>query len=311
MEEVRYQRTVLATCCVPWRAPFEFDEGMFRQSVRGLLTRGMKDLYVFGTAGEGHAVSDALFERIVDAFLDEMAVEGATPMVGVISSSVATMRDRVRYCLGRGCTKFQFAISSWGGAGAGELRSVFQALCGEFPEASFLHYNTARSGRIVPPREYRELAKEFPNFVGTKYGAGDPEVLTGLLMEVPQLRHFFTELGFYYGSAVGPCGLLASISSTNPRSAWAYLRHAENGDRQALAKDFAELAEMMAALRKAVGEGPFVDSAYDKVLAKVLEPDFPLALLPPQVSGAADAWERYRDFLETRLPNWLPEPSGA
>ena len=128
-------------------------------------------------------------------------------------------------------------------------------------------------------------------------------MLTGLLMEVPQLRHFFTELGFYYGSAVGPCGLLASIASTNPRNAWAYLREAENGDRQALAMHFAELAQMMAALRRAVGEGPFVDGAYDKVLAKVLEPDFPLALLPPQVCGAADAWEKYRDFLETRFPN--------
>ena len=146
---VRYKRTVLATCCVPWSAPFEFDEVIFRRSVRGLLSRGMKDLYIFGTAGEGHAVNDALFATIVDAFLDEMALEGATPMVGVISSSVATMQDRVRYCLERGCVNFQFAISGWGGGGAKELRSVFHQLCGKFPTASFLHYNTARSGRIV------------------------------------------------------------------------------------------------------------------------------------------------------------------
>jgi dihydrodipicolinate synthase/N-acetylneuraminate lyase len=307
MGEVRYKRTVLATCCVPWSAPFELDEVMFRRSVRGLLSRGLSDLYVFGTAGEGHAVSDTLFARIVDVFLEEMAVGGATPMVGVISCSVATMRDRVRYCLERGCTNFQFALSGWSGGGATELRSVLQELCREFPEASFLHYNTARSGRIVPAREYRELADEFPNLVGTKYGAGNPEVLTELLMEVPELRHFFTELGFYYGSAVGPCGLLASISSTNPRRAWGYLREAEKADRGALAEDFGELAAMMAALRKAVGEGSFVDGVYDKILAKVLEPEFPLALLPPQTCGAADAWQRYRDFLETHFPGWLPE----
>lgn len=64
---------------------------------------------------------------------------------------------------------------------------------------------------------------------------------------------------------------------------------------------------MMAALRKAVGEGSFVDGVYDKILAKVLEPEFPLALLPPQTCGAADAWQRYRDFLETHFPGWLPE----
>lgn len=308
---VRYKRTVLATCCVPWAGPFELDEVMFRRSVRGLLRRGMRDLYVFGTAGEGHAVDDRLFRRIVDAFLEEMGAAGATPMVGVITCSVATMRERVRYCLEQGCTNFQFALGSWGAVGRHELRSLFCELCGEFPEASFLHYNTARSGRIVLPDEYRGLAEELPNLVGTKYGAGDPEIVTGLLTEVPQLRHFFTELGFYYGSAVGPCGLLSSISSTNPRRAWAYLRHAESGDWEALSRDYADLAEMMVALRRAVGDGPLTDGAYDKVLAKVLEPEFPLALLPPHMSGADDAWGRYRRFLEMRFPHWLPELDGA
>ena len=68
---------------------------------------------------------------------------------------------------------------------------------------------------------------------------------------------------------------------------------------------------MMAALRKAAGAGQFVDGAYDKVLAKVLEPDFPLAMLPPQVSGAADAWETYRGVLESHFPGWLADLGGV
>lgn len=306
-EAPRFKRTVLATCCVPWAAPFDFDEAMFRRSVRGLLFRGLRDLYVFGTAGEGHAVSDSMFARVVDAFLDEMGAHGATPMVGLISGSLATMRDRARYCVERGCTTFQFATSPWGGNGPTEFRSVLAQLCSEFPEASFLHYNTPRSGRVVGAREYSELAADFPNLVGTKYGGGDPEVVTSLVVQTPQLRHFFTELGFYYGSAVGPCGLLASVSSTNPRRARAYLRNAEDGAGATLAADFAELAAMMAALRQAVGPVPLVDGAYDKVLAKILEPEFPLSLLPPQVEGAPDAWETYRQFLEARFPDWLPD----
>ena len=309
--EVRYKRTVLGTCCVPWRAPYDLDEAMFRRSVRGTLERGLRDLYIFGTAGEGQAVSEPLFRRIVDIFVDEMTAAGARPMVGLISPSLATMRERAGYCVTRGCSTFQFALVGWGNAGPGELRAVFQGLCGAFPQASFLHYNTLRSGRIVLPTEYATLAEEFPNFVATKYGGGDPEVVTRLLMEVPQVRHFFTELGFYYGSAIGPCGLLTSISSTNPARAQAYLKHAENGDERALAKDFKELAAMMAALRRAVGAGSFVDGAYDKVLAKVVEPEFPLALLPPQLSGAPDAWERYRSFLHTNCPGWLPAENGS
>ena len=157
-DEARYKRTVLGTCCIPWKAPFELDEAVFRRSVRGLLVRGMRDLYVFGTAGEGHAVSDELFGRIVEAFLEEMAAEGATPMVGVISSSLATMRDRIQFCMERGCRNFQFAMTNWGGSGASEFRVVVKELCSAFPEAAFLHYNTGRSGRIVTPPEYGELA---------------------------------------------------------------------------------------------------------------------------------------------------------
>ena len=306
-EEPRYRRTVLGTCCIPWKAPFELDEVMFRRSVRGLLMRGMRDLYVFGTAGEGHAVSDELFGRVVEAFLEEMATEGATPMVGVISASLATMRDRIQFCMERGCKNFQFAISDWGGNGPSEFRVVVKELCSAFPEAGFLHYNTGRSGRVVAPQEYGELAEEYPNLVGTKYGAGDPEVVSGLLLYAPQLLHFFTELGFYYGSALGSCGLLASISSTNPRRAWEYLRHAEDGERETFTQEFRELSTMMAALRRSVGRRGLVDGAYDKILAKVLEPEFPVVLLPPQLGGAEDAWKNYVDFLQARFPHWLPD----
>lgn len=49
----RYKRTMLATCCLPWREDYTLDEPLFRKSVRNLVAGGFPDLYVFGTAGEG------------------------------------------------------------------------------------------------------------------------------------------------------------------------------------------------------------------------------------------------------------------
>ncbi len=59
----------MATCCVPWTEQDRFDEPVFRRGVRQAL-QGTPHLYVFGTAGEGYAVTDRQFDEIVAAFAD-------------------------------------------------------------------------------------------------------------------------------------------------------------------------------------------------------------------------------------------------
>ena len=62
----RYRPCILATCCVPWREDFTFAEDIFRRSVRHLRAQGLRDLYIFGTAGEGYAVTEKQFARIME-----------------------------------------------------------------------------------------------------------------------------------------------------------------------------------------------------------------------------------------------------
>ena len=52
---------ILATACVPWDAQGRFLESIFRRQVRQLHAAGYENLYVFGTAGEGYAVTTAQF----------------------------------------------------------------------------------------------------------------------------------------------------------------------------------------------------------------------------------------------------------
>ena len=47
--------------------------------VRARLAGGIRHLYVFGTAGEGYAVTDSQFHAITSAFADEMRRGGADP----------------------------------------------------------------------------------------------------------------------------------------------------------------------------------------------------------------------------------------
>jgi len=302
----RYPRTVLATCCLPWHEAGKLDEPLFRRTVRNLVAGGLGDLYVFGTAGEGHAVSEADFRHVVEVFAEEMRIAGGRPMVGIINLSLPTVLERIAFAAARGVRTFQFSLPSWGTLNDRELRRFFAEICGAFPDLAFLHYNLMRGGRLVRPQEYAELAEAHPNLVATKYGAGDPETVAGLLHHAPELRHFLTELGFYLGAPLGECGLLASIAASNPTRAWEYFQAGVDHDAARFADLYRDLAGMMGAIRRAAGGIGLTDGAYDKIIAKVGEPDFPLRLLPPYQSATEDGYHAYVAELARRFPRWLP-----
>lgn len=307
----RYKRTILATCCIPWDAKYNLDEHIFRASVRDMLDRGFRDLYVFGTAGEGHNVSDRMYRRVVDVFLEEVLTEHEMPMVGVISLSLFTVLERIEYAASRGCTAFQISLPNWGGLNDEETFGFFREVCGRYPELQFLHYNLARAGRFIRPREYAILADEHPNLVATKYGAGDPLMVNGLLEYAGALRHFFTEPSFFYGSPLGECGLLASISSTNPAMARQYYDAGVRGDMDVLRDLYHDLAGMLTSVQTVVGPGPHLDGAYDKLFSKINDEQFPLRLLPPFEASTDEAYRQYREILMTRFPRWIDGPPAA
>ena len=306
----RYPRTVLATCCLPWREDGKLDEPLFRRSVQNIVGAGLTDLYVFGTAGEGHAVSETDFQRVVEVFAEEMQAAGGRAMVGIITLPLRTLLERIAFAAARGVRAFQFSLPAWGPLNDGELRRYFAEICGAFPDLAFLHYNLMRTGRLVRPQEYAELAAAHPNLVATKYGAGDPETVAGLLHHAPALRHFLTELGFYLGAPLGECGLLASIAASNPAMARAYFQAGVDRDQARLADLYRDLAGMMGAIRRAAGGTGLTDGAYDKVIAKVAEHDFPLRLLPPYQGATEEGYRGYVGELAARFHRWLPGKPG-
>lgn len=308
-EPARYRRTILATCCIPWTEGDVFDEDAFRQSIARLTAGGIEDLYIFGTAGEGHAVSNRDFELITRTFIVEAQAQGVPPMVGVMNSSIATVLERIEFGAALGCSVFQISLPNWGSMTERDVRGFFDTVCGRYPTLQFIHYNLARAGRILRAADYVRIAADHPNLVGTKYGGGDPELIAGLLLQAPMLRHFLTELGFYMGCSIGDCGLLASVSSSNVRLARQYYEVGVTGNLTRLAALHRELAWMMTELRRSVGPDIRIDGTYDKIVAKIAEPDFPLRLLPPWESPSEESYRRYHDFLVGNLPTWVGEAS--
>jgi dihydrodipicolinate synthase/N-acetylneuraminate lyase len=240
----------------------------------------------------------------------------AREMIGLISLSMRNTIERIERCMDRGIRSFQFALPGWGPLNDNELARFFAEVLGRFPEATFVHYNLQRASRVLGPAEYARLGAEYPNLVGAKNGTSNIVMLHDLLTQAPMLRQFYTELGYPQGCMAGEPGYLMSLTTMNP---WLGVRFFEAG----VTGDFATLAgiqgEALELFEILVGSGgaevgsaafpaakPHMDGAFEKILAKVLDPKFPLRLLSPYQSATDAAYEDFRRRIAERLPSWMP-----
>lgn len=303
----RYRCGILATCCIPWDENLEFAEGIFRRQVRHLIAQGIRDLYLFGTAGEGYAVTESQFDRIVQCFVEEIRGPEVQGMVGLISLSLPTVIQRIERAQAMGVRRFQLSLPSWGPLDDHEMEVFFRETCGRFPGCEFLHYNLQRAQRLVTPAEYGRLARRHPNLVATKNSSADMRFLRALLAEAPELQHFITDAGFAYASLIGQCGLLISIASTNLAMGRAYFQAGRERNVPVLLEMQQELIRMSEELRWLMGTTAHIDGAFDKCFCRLYDPRFPLRLLPPYAPMSEEVYARFARLLRKKYPRWAPD----
>ncbi len=302
----RYPACIMASAVIPWDEGGAFVEDLFRHQVRELLAKLTKHLYVFGTAGEGYAVSDRQFDRIVRAFHEEMKAGGAEAMVGVISLSLSTIVERIARARELGVRRFQISLPCWGELNETELYEFFGQTCGRFRDCQFMHYNLLRTKRLVTPQEYGRLAAAHPNFVATKNCTDSINRIDRLLAFAPQLRHFLGESGYAYGSLIGEFGLLASSVVTNHASAKAFFEAGVRRDAATLLALQRELDAYSREFIALVDNGAHIDGTFDKMLWKLHDPRFPLRLLPPYQYCPEETFQKFRALLKEKYPRWSP-----
>ena len=110
----RFPRVILASVCIPWTERGDVIEDVFRDQIRLHLMAGVKNLYLFGTAGEGYAVTERQFDDLVGIFQSEMGAPDARPMIGLISLSTRTIIERIERCLERGLTHVPVRVAGLG-----------------------------------------------------------------------------------------------------------------------------------------------------------------------------------------------------
>ena len=284
---------ILATAVVPWDEHFEFDEPTFSRQVRTIAEDLTRHIYIFGTAGEGYAVSEKQFDQVTRAFWSSARENHVSPMVGVISLSLPTIIQRIERARALGFRTFQLSLPSWGALNDRELDVFFAETCGRFPDCQFHHYNLLRTKRLLTSIEYRRLSAAHSNFVGVKASTSDPAALADLLTVAPRLRFFFTEMGYAIARRTHEMGLLISLASVNPKRAKQFVA----GDDAQRTADVADFQAMAAALKEISANRFHIDGGYDKMLFRMSDPTFPLRLLPPYAYATEEEFARFKAAL--------------
>lgn len=293
----RYPPVILATCPVPWTPSFEFNEPVFRETVEWLSRELTPHIYLFGTAGEGYAVSDRQFAEIARTFRQAMAPT-SQPMLGLISLSLPTIIERISVGRELGFTDFQLSLPSWGPLTDAEVDAFFQETCGRFSECRFLHYNLLRTKRLLTGDDYARLCERHPNLVAVKMGGENVPALTDILTKAPALQCFFTEFSYAALRDQHECGLLAALSAAHHAKARNFF--AARGAALTTLSD--EFRIVHRAIKTAIDPAAtHMDGAYDKIYVKRLRPEFSLSLLPPYAFPDDGAVERFEQNLP---PSW-------
>jgi dihydrodipicolinate synthase/N-acetylneuraminate lyase len=308
MSHKRFPAGIMSTCCIPWDENGRFAERIFRKNVQHSLQQ-TKLLYVFGTAGEGYAVTDRQYEEIVTVFADEMHRENAEPMVGIIGLSLGGIIERIQRGRDLGVQQFQISLPSWAALSEKELFNFFTHLCGGFPDCQFMHYNLLRTKRMVTGKEYGRLADEHPNLVATKNCGDSQSHLRSLIEDAPQLQHFLSEAGYVYGSLFGECGILASFIMNWPKQK-ALFEAGQHRDVATLVSIQREVDIVLRTLFETIPDNR-IDGSYDKLFEKMYQPEMPLRLLPPYIGTSDEEYHSFVRLLKERLPEWVPQPSDG
>ena len=303
--EMRYPQALLVSCEIPWNDNEELLEDVFRSEVRATLNKGFNHLYIFGTAGEGYAVTLSQFKQIVEIFHEEVDKPDVYPMVGIIGMSTGQVVERISFANDLGIRTFQVALTPWGELDDEEYMIYFGDVCGTFPDCRFIHYNLPRGRRLLRGEDYRRLADAIPNIAGTKNCRSDIGDVANLATNAPELQHFYGELGFPIGCLYGECSLLSSYGGLFPSKTKEFFQYGVDKNWDKLFPMLAEYERVMTDFDVPTLAREGIDGCYDKMIVRGSGIAMPLRLLSPYKCFDTEVYEAVMKNMRDRYPEWL------
>jgi dihydrodipicolinate synthase/N-acetylneuraminate lyase len=286
---------------VAWDQDGLFLPDLFRKAIHKLLQEGCDGLYIFGTSGEGYAVSDDEFTQIVDVFVDATDAFTGFRQVGCFGLSSDQVKNRCRLVTELGIHSVQITLPFWKELNDVELSRYFSDVCGSFPELSFLLYNNPRNKRRLKGKELEVIHGLTPNLKGTKTGSGAWLDFYELITESPSLVHFVTEAAFLFSHGLGTVGVIPSMNYVFPQRSRAYYEAVKANDLETAHLLHKDIVRFFHKTATPLIQKCYIDGAIDKAYARIGGMDIPLNLKSPYIPLSDEDFEWLQSVVQSEF----------
>jgi dihydrodipicolinate synthase/N-acetylneuraminate lyase len=282
----------LVSVPVPWDERGRLLPDVFRGAVRKLLGEGCDGIYLFGTSGEGYAVSDDEFAQLVELLVDETRGFAGFRQVGCFGLGAEQVKRRVAMAVDRGVVGVQITLPFWKELNDREVAAYFNDVCSAFPQVSFLLYNNPRNKRRLTGKEIEAIHQRVPNLEAAKTGSGNWLEFYELVRESPGVRHFVTEPAYLFCRELGAAGLIPSSNYARPRVCRRYFEAVNRGDLSTAAELHRQAVAFFHQTAVPLVKKGYIDGAIDKAYARIGGMEMPLAMKAPYEPLSPDdfAW---------------------
>lgn len=276
---------------LPWDRSGSLLRRQFRLAIDDLVQEGCDGLYLFGTSGEGYAVTDDEFTQLVNIFVEATENFTGFRQIGCFGLSSDQVRHRCRIVFDRGLEEVQITLPFWKDLNDAELARYFADVCGNFQEFSFILYNNSRNKRRLKGKELEGIRAATPNLRGVKTGSGAWLDFFELVTESPSLQHFVTEPAFLFCHGLGNVGLIPSSNYVNPKKSRAYYDAVVANDTHTAHRLHTEIMHFFHETAVPLILKGYIDGAIDKAYAQIGGMDMPIEMKSPYVPLSKDDFQ--------------------
>ena len=259
----------LVSSPIPWDREHNFETNSFDEILNQLMGQSCDGLYLFGTSGEGYAVSENEFSEIVAQFAETTSSWSGYRQVGCFGLSTSQIKWKCKVCEELNIKQIQITLPFWKELTDDELDIFFSELCGEFQDLEFLLYNNPRNKRRLKGEELECLHRKNNNLIAAKTGSGNWMEIYELLNNSPSINHFLTEASFSYGYQINRSGFIPSYHYVFPDRCRSFYEAVVSNNIELAEKMHHEIMNFFFKTAKPLLDKGYIDGAIDKAYAKI------------------------------------------
>ncbi|MGD9711679.1 MAG: dihydrodipicolinate synthase family protein [Thermomicrobiales bacterium] len=294
----------------PWQADGTVDTGAVRELVARYAAAGLQGAYTTGTDGELHVMEANELAQLVPPFSAAAAETGLPVQVGCGWAHTAGVIERATIARHHGVDIIQVSLPSWIPLDDEELLRFYGAIGQALPELSLIHYNIAKTGRMLTGADYRRILEVAPGLAGSKHTGGNMSSLAEIIDATPQLAHFVVDSDIVAGALYGAPGYYSFVANLSPAFALEMMSACQAGEWEVaagLAKRCRRFFRSWLALCPDINSS----SALAKIATRAgVFPEMPLHVKEPYTSGAERHVRELKDLVAREFPELAVGQTG-